>query len=234
MHHVIVGQGPAGVVAAEALNKLDPDAEISLVGDEPEPVPAAEIGAPQMEWRSSDFPCEMVRIGRDGVAFGACGSEALLGGPALSGPRGELMQNLLGALAPFAAETPAGFVEFFGGGARAATPAEQRQLAELARLVLADAGSGSEGAAALTWRRDALIDCTHSSLAATRLSSLALSSSKRLRASATRSTSAWLRLPLAIRRSRSPRLVTPTLKSPSVARITRLTPPSTRFSSAIR
>jgi NAD(P)H-nitrite reductase large subunit len=37
MHHVIVGQGPAGVVAAETLHKLDPDAEISLVGDEPEP-----------------------------------------------------------------------------------------------------------------------------------------------------------------------------------------------------
>ncbi len=37
MHHVIVGQGPAGVVAAETLRKLDPDAEISLVGDEPEP-----------------------------------------------------------------------------------------------------------------------------------------------------------------------------------------------------
>ena len=35
--HVIIGNGPAGVVAAEALRKLDPKSEITLVGDEPEP-----------------------------------------------------------------------------------------------------------------------------------------------------------------------------------------------------
>jgi NAD(P)H-nitrite reductase large subunit len=35
--HVIIGNGPAGVVAAETLRKLDPKSEITLVGDEPEP-----------------------------------------------------------------------------------------------------------------------------------------------------------------------------------------------------
>ncbi|MEM7293412.1 MAG: FAD-dependent oxidoreductase [Pseudomonadota bacterium] len=36
MHHVIVGAGPAGVVAAEHLRKLDPTSDITLIGDEPE------------------------------------------------------------------------------------------------------------------------------------------------------------------------------------------------------
>ena len=37
MQHIIIGAGPAGVIAAETLRKTDPDAEISIIGDEPEP-----------------------------------------------------------------------------------------------------------------------------------------------------------------------------------------------------
>lgn len=37
MQHVIIGTGPAGVVAAETLRKADADAAIILIGDEPEP-----------------------------------------------------------------------------------------------------------------------------------------------------------------------------------------------------
>jgi NADPH-dependent 2,4-dienoyl-CoA reductase/sulfur reductase-like enzyme len=37
MKHVIIGNGPAGVVAAETLRRLQPDAEITLIGDEPDP-----------------------------------------------------------------------------------------------------------------------------------------------------------------------------------------------------
>jgi NADPH-dependent 2,4-dienoyl-CoA reductase/sulfur reductase-like enzyme len=37
MTHVIVGAGPAGVVAAETLRSVDPDSEVVLIGDEPEP-----------------------------------------------------------------------------------------------------------------------------------------------------------------------------------------------------
>jgi NADPH-dependent 2,4-dienoyl-CoA reductase/sulfur reductase-like enzyme len=35
--HIIIGNGPAGVVAAETLRRLQPDAEIALIGDETEP-----------------------------------------------------------------------------------------------------------------------------------------------------------------------------------------------------
>lgn len=37
MTHVIVGAGPAGVVAADTLRKEDPTADVLLIGDEPEP-----------------------------------------------------------------------------------------------------------------------------------------------------------------------------------------------------
>jgi len=37
MKHLIIGNGPAGVIAAETLRRADPEAEITLLGDEPEP-----------------------------------------------------------------------------------------------------------------------------------------------------------------------------------------------------
>ncbi len=37
MRHVIIGTGPAGVIAAETLRKLDPSAQITMIGDEPKP-----------------------------------------------------------------------------------------------------------------------------------------------------------------------------------------------------
>ena len=37
MNHVIIGAGPAGVIAAETLRKVDPGSNITLIGDEPEP-----------------------------------------------------------------------------------------------------------------------------------------------------------------------------------------------------
>ena len=37
MRHVIMGAGPAGVIAAETLRKVQPDSSVMLIGDEPEP-----------------------------------------------------------------------------------------------------------------------------------------------------------------------------------------------------
>ncbi len=37
MQHIIIGAGPAGVIAAETLRKADSDALITIIGDEPEP-----------------------------------------------------------------------------------------------------------------------------------------------------------------------------------------------------
>lgn len=37
MQHIIIGAGPAGVLAAETLRKADPNADISIIGEESEP-----------------------------------------------------------------------------------------------------------------------------------------------------------------------------------------------------
>ena len=47
MKYVIVGAGPAGVIAAETLRKADPRGSIVLVGDEPEP-PYSRMAIPYL------------------------------------------------------------------------------------------------------------------------------------------------------------------------------------------
>ncbi len=47
MQHIIIGAGPAGVVAAETLRKTDPDADIAIIGDEPEP-PYSRMAIPYL------------------------------------------------------------------------------------------------------------------------------------------------------------------------------------------
>ena len=47
MRHVIIGAGPAGVVAAEQLRKLDPEGTVTLVGEEPEP-PYSRMAIPYL------------------------------------------------------------------------------------------------------------------------------------------------------------------------------------------
>lgn len=47
MQHVIIGRGPAGVVAAETLRKVQPDADITLIGDEREP-PYSRMAIPYL------------------------------------------------------------------------------------------------------------------------------------------------------------------------------------------
>jgi len=47
MRYLIIGAGPAGVNAAEALRRLDPTAEVRIVGDEPEP-PYSRMAIPYL------------------------------------------------------------------------------------------------------------------------------------------------------------------------------------------
>jgi NADPH-dependent 2,4-dienoyl-CoA reductase/sulfur reductase-like enzyme len=47
MHHVILGAGPAGVIAAETIRKHAPDDRITLVGDEGEP-PYSRMAIPYL------------------------------------------------------------------------------------------------------------------------------------------------------------------------------------------
>ncbi len=47
MQHVIIGAGPAGVIAAETLHKLDGDAHVTLIGEEAEP-PYSRMAIPYL------------------------------------------------------------------------------------------------------------------------------------------------------------------------------------------
>ena len=47
MRHVILGAGPAGVVAAETLRRADPSSDIVILGDEPEP-PYSRMALPYL------------------------------------------------------------------------------------------------------------------------------------------------------------------------------------------
>ncbi|MCB1933230.1 MAG: NAD(P)/FAD-dependent oxidoreductase [Candidatus Accumulibacter sp.] len=72
MRHLIIGNGPAGVVAAETLRRADPQAEITLIGDEAEPpysrmaIPyllSGKIGEPGTYLRKEAAHFEGLRIG---------------------------------------------------------------------------------------------------------------------------------------------------------------------------
>jgi len=47
MRHLIIGNGPAGVIAAETLRRLDPAADVTMVGDEVEP-PYSRMAIPYL------------------------------------------------------------------------------------------------------------------------------------------------------------------------------------------
>jgi NAD(P)H-nitrite reductase large subunit len=47
MNHVIIGAGPAGIIAAETLRKVDPGATVTVIGDEPEP-PYSRMAIPYL------------------------------------------------------------------------------------------------------------------------------------------------------------------------------------------
>ena len=62
MRHVIVGAGPAGVVAAETLRRQDPSSEIVILGDEPEP-PYSRMALPYMLAENVGEPGTRLRHG---------------------------------------------------------------------------------------------------------------------------------------------------------------------------
>jgi NAD(P)H-nitrite reductase large subunit len=67
MKHVIIGNGPAGVVAAETLRKCDPASTITLIGDEPEP-PYSRMALPYLMMGRIGEPGTYLRKGGDHYA----------------------------------------------------------------------------------------------------------------------------------------------------------------------
>lgn len=64
MDHVIIGNGPAGVIAAETLRRLDREARVRLIGDEPEP-PYSRMAIPYLLAEHIEESGTHLRHGRD-------------------------------------------------------------------------------------------------------------------------------------------------------------------------
>ncbi len=64
MRHLIIGAGPAGVIAAEQLRKLSPHDEITIVGDEPEP-PYSRMAIPYLLINNIDERGTLLRKAAD-------------------------------------------------------------------------------------------------------------------------------------------------------------------------
>lgn len=124
---------------------LEPENSVNLPQD-----------GPLLTWESPSGECQSASIGPSSIAFGPCGHPHLT----------QAWQNVeyqaqylhfTAALRSFSAETPAGKVQFTGSGLRQASPAEQRAVAEWARMVVADASGAAGGAnhgLVLSWHRE--------------------------------------------------------------------------------
>jgi NAD(P)H-nitrite reductase large subunit len=64
MDHVIIGNGPAGVIAAETLKRTDPGARVRLIGDEPEP-PYSRMALPYLLAGNIEESGTHLRHGKD-------------------------------------------------------------------------------------------------------------------------------------------------------------------------
>jgi hypothetical protein len=132
------------VGAAEYVYHTDLDGKnMRRVGD-PRPAISGEITRTVLKWQSAD--CEVFFVSTQAAFFGKCAGDT----PAVPGSEGLVALALAWAqeFAPFVAETVAGKVEFNGFGQTVATPAEQRMLAEWAKLQFDAAQSGRAGSAA--------------------------------------------------------------------------------------
>lgn len=109
-----------------------------------------------MEWRANGEPCQIASIGADGAAVGGCGDDALRTS-FLTDDRQSDLAYYTRIYASFDADTPAGHLRFTGAGPASASAAEQRMLAEWARLVAQETETGRSGASwgqVLAWHRE--------------------------------------------------------------------------------
>jgi hypothetical protein len=116
---------------------------------------SGKSAAPSLTWQSSIDPCLQVEINGLGATYADCDNLSATG--VLLNQRADELAGWLINFAPFQAETAAGTIELLGEGTRTATPAEQRAVAEWARVVLAELQSDRSSAAqglALAWHRE--------------------------------------------------------------------------------
>ncbi|RIK35401.1 MAG: hypothetical protein DCC57_23385 [Chloroflexi bacterium] len=118
--------------------------------------PQAQVGDLWIDWQQTQETCQALQIGSEGLAFGPCMGR-MMPGRLIAPEREQELRTFLETYAPFQADTPAGAITFAGTGTTEATLAEQRMIAEWARLVRLEAESGRSGASwglAFAWHRE--------------------------------------------------------------------------------
>ena len=120
--------------------------------------PQPQIGDRRIEWTgNSDSGCNTAQIGTAGIAIGRCYEEVKLGLPLAVATRATELADFTEEFASFTADTVVGSVVLTGTGTTTATPAQQRMIAEWARLVQLEAQGGRGGASwglAFAWHRE--------------------------------------------------------------------------------
>ena len=119
--------------------------------------PAPIIDHVAVVWADLGDEREMAVIGRETLAFGALGG-AMMTVPFAEPDRLQELTLFVETYASFDAHTPAGEISFSGEGSKQATAAEQRMIAEWARLVALEGAAGRGGASwglVLAWHSEA-------------------------------------------------------------------------------
>jgi len=139
---------------AQYIYHTDADGKHLLQVGKPGPVRGGEKSMPLLEWTGAN--CEQLSVSTAAVFYGKCG-ETLLAAAELEGSAGaEPLKSRVKSFAPFEAGTPAGKLKFIGFdsklisdgfGKSIASPADQRMLAEWAKLQFEIAQAGRTGAA---------------------------------------------------------------------------------------
>ena len=111
MKHLIIGAGPAGVVAAETLRKLDPEAEVVIVGDEPEP-PYSRMAIPYLLIDNIDEPGTYLR--KSGDHYSGSGIEVVVDRVESVDAKGKTLALAGGGLAAWIAPQRARAQESYG------------------------------------------------------------------------------------------------------------------------
>ncbi len=110
--------------------------------------PEAQVGDLLLEYTGTDEQglCQVAHFGSEGVAWGGCYSDLRLQGHLVFDQREQDLAYFVSTFAPFEATTPAGDLRFHGEGTQEASEAEQRLVAEWARLAAIEAKSGRTSA----------------------------------------------------------------------------------------
>jgi hypothetical protein len=118
--------------------------------------PAVELQDAGIEWQGQINGCQLARMNLNTVVFGSCGGP-LLAGKYSGDTRASAYLYFVDNFTPFQADTVAGHVVLTGTGVTIASPAQQRMVAEFARLAAQEAAAGRTGAAIGTvigWHRE--------------------------------------------------------------------------------